>query len=181
MITLPPPPIQGIGNAGGFTLQVELRDGSTDFTKLQSITNTMVANAQSQSALQRVSTSFRATAPQLRVEVDRVKAQTLHVSVDQVFATLATYLGSTYVVQFNKFGRVFQVYAQADAAFRLRPRDIENLSVRNQQGNMVPLGTRRRDHAGGRRAADLTLQSLSVVEHHRPAGHGFFTPARRSG
>ena len=141
VITLPPPPIQGIGNAGGFTLQVELRDGSTDFTKLQSITNTMVGNAQSQSALQRVSTSFRATAPQLRVEVDRVKAQTLHVSVDQVFATLATYLGSTYVVQFNKFGRVFQVYAQADATFRLRPRDIENLSVRNQQGNMVPLGT----------------------------------------
>ena len=93
VITLPPPPIQGIGNAGGFTMQVELRDGSTDFTKLQSITNTMVANAQSQSALQRVSTSFRATAPQLRVEVDRIKAQTLHVSVDQVFATLATYLG----------------------------------------------------------------------------------------
>jgi len=141
VITLPPPPIQGIGNAGGFTLQVELRDGSTDFIKLQSITNTMVANAQSQSALQRVSTSFRATAPQLRVEVDRVKAQTLHVSVDQVFATLATYLGSTYVVQFNKFGRVFQVYAQADATFRVRPRDIENLWVRNQQGNMIPLGT----------------------------------------
>src|ERR1700731_2314281 len=141
VITLPPPPIQGIGNAGGFTLQVELRDGSTDFAKLESITNAMVANAQSQSALQRVSTSFRAAAPQLRVEVDRVKAQTLHVSVDQVFATLATYLGSTYVVQFNKFGRVFQVYAQADATFRLRPRDIQNLSVRNQQGNMVPLGT----------------------------------------
>jgi hydrophobic/amphiphilic exporter-1 (mainly G- bacteria), HAE1 family len=138
---LPPPPIQGIGNAGGFTLQVELRDGSSDFEKLQSITNTMVMNAQSQSALQRVQTSFRATAPQLRVEVDRVKAQTLHVSIDQVFNTLATYFGSTYVVQFNKFGRVFQVYAQADSQFRLRPRDIENLSVRNDQGNMVPLGT----------------------------------------
>jgi HAE1 family hydrophobic/amphiphilic exporter-1 len=138
---LPPPPIQGIGNAGGFTLQVELRDGSSDFEKLQSITNTMVTNAQSQSALQRVQTSFRATAPQLRVEVDRVKAQTLHVSIDQVFNTLATYFGSTYVVQFNKFGRVFQVYAQADSQFRLRPRDIENLNVRNDQGNMVPLGT----------------------------------------
>jgi HAE1 family hydrophobic/amphiphilic exporter-1 len=138
---LPPPPIQGIGNAGGFILQVELRDGSSDFEKLQSITNTMVMNAQSQSALQRVQTSFRATAPQLRVEVDRVKAQTLHVSIDQVFNTLATYFGSTYVVQFNKFGRVFQVYAQADSQFRLRPRDIENLSVRNDQGNMVPLGT----------------------------------------
>jgi hydrophobic/amphiphilic exporter-1 (mainly G- bacteria), HAE1 family len=141
VIVLPPPPIQGIGNAGGFTMQVELRDGSTDLAKLQTITNTLVANAQSQSALQRVSTSFRAVAPQLQVEVDRVKAKTVHVSIDQVFATLATYFGSTYVVQFNKFGRVFQVYAQADAKFRLRPRDIENLSVRNDQGNMIPLGT----------------------------------------
>ena len=141
VLVLPPPPIQGIGNAGGFTMQVELRDGSTDFAKLQSITNTLVSNAESQSALQRVSTSFRAVAPQLRVEVDRVKAKTLHVSVDQVFGTLATYFGSTYVVQFNKFGRVFQVYAQADAPFRLRPRDIENLTVRNDQGEMIPLGT----------------------------------------
>ena len=141
VIVLPPPPIQGIGNAGGFTMQLELRDGSTDLAKLQSITDTIVKNAQSQSALQRVSTSFRAIAPQLRVEVDRVKAQTLHVSVDQVFSTLATYFGSDYVAQFNKFGRVFQVYAQADAQFRLRPRDIENLSVRNQQGDMIPLGT----------------------------------------
>ncbi len=141
MNVLPPPPIQGIGNAGGFSLQVELRDGSTDFAKLQSITNAVVGNAQSQSGLQRVATSFRAVAPQLRIDVDRVKAETVHVSVDQLFSTLATYLGSTYVSQFNKFGRVFQVYAQGDAQFRLRPRDIENLSVRNQQGNMIPLGT----------------------------------------
>jgi HAE1 family hydrophobic/amphiphilic exporter-1 len=138
---LPPPPIQGVGNAGGFTLQVELRDGSTDFAKLQNVTNTIVDNAQSQSALQRVSTSFRALAPQFRIDIDRVKAQTLHVPIDQVFSTLTTYLGSDYVSQFNKFGRVFQVYAQADSSFRLRPRDIENLSVRNQSGDMVPLGT----------------------------------------
>jgi hydrophobic/amphiphilic exporter-1 (mainly G- bacteria), HAE1 family len=141
VIALPPPPIQGIGNAGGFSMQVELRDGSTDFAKLQSITAAIVANAQSQSALQRVQTTFRAIAPQIRIDVDRVKAQTLHVSIDQVFSTLATYLGSDYVAQFNKFGRVFQVYAQADAQYRLRPRDIENLSVRNQQGEMIPLGT----------------------------------------
>ncbi len=141
VIVLPPPPIQGIGNAGGFTMQVELRDGSTDFAKLQSITSTIVANAQAQSALQRVSTSFRAIAPQIRIDVDRVKAETLHVPVDQVFSTLATYSGSTFVSQFNKFGRVFQVYAQADSKFRLRPRDIENLTVRNQQGAMIPLGT----------------------------------------
>jgi hydrophobic/amphiphilic exporter-1 (mainly G- bacteria), HAE1 family len=138
---LPPPPIQGIGNAGGFSMQIELRGGSTDLAKLQSITNTIVENAQSQSALQRVSSTFRAAAPQIRVDVDRVKAQTLHVSVDQVFATLATYFGSSYIAQFNKFGRVFQVYAQADAQFRLRPRDIEELTVRNQSGDMIPLGT----------------------------------------
>jgi HAE1 family hydrophobic/amphiphilic exporter-1 len=132
---------QGVGNAGGFTLQVELRDGSTDFAKLQNVTNTIVANAQSQSALQRVSTSFRALAPQFRIDIDRVKAQTPHVPIDQVFSTLTTYLGSDYVSQFNKFGRVFQVYAQADSRFRLRPRDIENLSVRNQGGDMIPLGT----------------------------------------
>jgi HAE1 family hydrophobic/amphiphilic exporter-1 len=141
VLVLPPPPIQGIGNAGGFTLMIELRDGSTDFSKLQGITQAIVANGRSQSGLQRVSTSFRSEVPQFRIDVDRVKAQTLHVSIDQVFSALATYLGSTYVVQFNKFGRVFQVYAQADSQFRLRTEDIANLSVRNQQGDMVPLGT----------------------------------------
>ncbi len=141
VLMFPPPPIQGIGNAGGFAMQIELRDGSTDFAKLQTITSTIVDNATSQSALQHVSTTYRATAPQIRIDVDRAKAQTVHVSVDQVFNTLATYFGSAYVQQFNKFGRVFQVYVQADAAFRLRPRDIDNLWVRNQEGNMIPLGT----------------------------------------
>ena len=141
VIVLPPPPIQGIGNAAGFAMQVELRDGSSDFAKLQSVTAALVANAQSQTSLQRVTSPFRANVPQLAIEVDRVKAQALHVTVDQVFSTLASYLGSSYVDQFNKFDRTFQIFVQADAAFRLRPSDIENLTVRNQQGNMVPLGT----------------------------------------
>jgi HAE1 family hydrophobic/amphiphilic exporter-1 len=141
VIVLPPPPIQGIGQAAGFAMQVEVRDGSSDFTKLQSVTGAMFANAQSQSSLQRVNTSFRSNAPQIAIEVDRVKAEALHVQVDQVFATLATYLGSSYVDQFNKFSRTFQIFVQADAAYRLRPSDIDNLTVRNQQGNMVPLGT----------------------------------------
>ncbi|ARP98337.1 efflux RND transporter permease subunit [Pseudorhodoplanes sinuspersici] len=138
---LPPPPIQGIGNAGGFTMQIQMRDGSFDFTKLQAITNAVVSNAQSQSGLQRVQTSFRADVPQLAVEVDRVKAQTLGVSVDAVFQTIASYLGSSYVAQFNKFGRTFQVYVQADSNFRLRPSDVDQLSVRNDKGDMVPIGT----------------------------------------
>ncbi len=138
---VPPPPIQGVGNAGGFTMQIELKDGSFDFAKLQSITNTIVADAQSQSGLQRVSTSFRSSVPQLAVEVDRTKAESLRVTVEQVFSTLATYLGSSYVNQFNKFGRTFQVYAQADSQFRLTPRDVSLLPVRNQNGDMIPLGT----------------------------------------
>jgi HAE1 family hydrophobic/amphiphilic exporter-1 len=85
--------------------------------------------------------TFRSDAPQYRIDVDRVKAQTLHVNVDQVFSTIQTFMGSTYVVQFNKFGRTFQAYVQADAKFRLRPEDIANLSVRNSQGQTVPIGT----------------------------------------
>jgi hydrophobic/amphiphilic exporter-1 (mainly G- bacteria), HAE1 family len=141
ILVIPPPPIQGIGNAAGFAMQVQLRDGNSDFGKLQAVTNAIVANAQTQSALQRVSSPFRSMVPQFDVDVDRVKTQTLHVTTDQVFSTLSSYLGSSYVNQFTKFGRTFQVYAQADAQFRLTPRDIENLMVRNSQGDMVPLGT----------------------------------------
>jgi HAE1 family hydrophobic/amphiphilic exporter-1 len=141
IVVFPPPPIQGIGNAGGFIMQVELRDGSFDLAKLQTTTNTLVREAQTQTGLQRVTSTFRSTAPQLKVEVDRAKAETLQVSIDDVFSTLAAYVGSSYVDQFNKFGRVFQVYVQADSKFRLRPQDIELLGVRNKQGSIIPLGT----------------------------------------
>ncbi|MBR0836819.1 multidrug efflux RND transporter permease subunit [Bradyrhizobium manausense] len=140
-LVLPPPPIQGIGNAAGFSMQVELRDGNSDFAKLQAITGAMVSNGQSQSALQRVQSSFRSSVPQFNVEIDRIKTQTLHVTTDQVFAALSTYLGSSYVNQFNKFGRVFQVYTQADPAFRVTERDIANMMVRNSNGDMIPIGT----------------------------------------
>src|SRR5262249_31590875 len=100
-LVLPPPPIQGIGNAAGFSMQIELRDGNSDFAELQAITGAMVSNAQSQSALQRVSSSFRSAVPQFNVEIDRIKTQTLHVTTDEVFSALSTYLGSSYVNQFN--------------------------------------------------------------------------------
>jgi HAE1 family hydrophobic/amphiphilic exporter-1 len=141
VLVVPPPPIQGVGNASGATMQLELRDGSFDFTKLQGLANAMVEAGSSQSAFQRMMTTFRSDAPQYRIDVDRVKAQTLHVNVDQVFSTIQTFMGSTYVVQFNKFGRTFQAYVQADAQFRLRPDDITQLTVRNSQGQTVPIGT----------------------------------------
>jgi HAE1 family hydrophobic/amphiphilic exporter-1 len=138
---IPPPPIQGIGNAGGFTMMIELKDGSGDFVKLQNATNQIVSNAGSQSALQTIFTSFRATTPQLYLTINRNKAETLGVTVGQVFTALENYVGSSYVTQFNKFGQVFQVYVQADAQFRLKPEDINNLKIKTQKGEMVPLGT----------------------------------------
>jgi HAE1 family hydrophobic/amphiphilic exporter-1 len=140
-LTLVPPPIQGIGNASGFTMQVELRDGNVDFPKLERLTRKIVADGTTQSAVQRLNTTFRSGVPQLDVSVDRVKAQTLNVATSDVFAALAGYVGSSYVNQFNKFGRTYQVYVQADSKYRLRPGDIEKLNVRTQDGKMVPLGS----------------------------------------
>ena len=141
ILVIPPPPIQGIGNAAGFAMQVQLRDGNADYGKLQAVTGAVVGNAQTQSALQRVQSSFRSMVPQFDVQVDRVKTETLHVTTDQIFSTLSSYLGASYVNQFNKFGRTFQVYTQADAQYRLTLRDIQNMMVRNSNGDMVPLGT----------------------------------------
>ncbi len=138
---LPPPPIQGIGFAAGFTMQVEMLDDSTDYAKLARVVDSTVAGAATQSTIRIVLSSFRADVPQYTIDVNRVKAQSLQVSVDTVFNALAGYLGSTYVNQFTKFGRTFQVYVQADADQRLRLDDIRNLSVRNNAGGMVPLGT----------------------------------------
>src|SRR5262249_35897978 len=141
VLVLPPPPIQGIGNSGGFTLVVELRDGSSDFAKLEAVANQMVSQVGSQSAVRSIFTTFRAAAPQFHFLVNRTKAETLGVTVGQVFSALENYVGSTYVTQFNKFGRVFQVYVQADAKFRVTPEDILNLKIKTAKDQMVPLGT----------------------------------------
>ncbi len=85
--------------------------------------------------------SFRSSVPQYLVQVDRVKAETLHVTLDQVFSALSGYVGSSFVDQFNKFGRTFQIYLQADSQYRLRLEDVNNLTVRSQDGHIIPLGT----------------------------------------
>jgi HAE1 family hydrophobic/amphiphilic exporter-1 len=136
-----PPPIQGIGNANGFTMQVEIRDGNFDYPLLQGMADTIVKNGNAQSSLQRLSTSFRSSVPQLNVEVNRIKAETLGITVGQVFSALSGYVGSSYVNQFTKFGRTFQVYLQAQSDFRVRADDIRNLKVKAGDGTMVPLGT----------------------------------------
>ncbi|MBB3661049.1 HAE1 family hydrophobic/amphiphilic exporter-1 [Rhizobium sp. BK650] len=140
-LVIVPPPIQGVGNASGFTMQVELKNGVSDYALLQSLADTIVKNGETQSSLQRLSTPFRSNVPQLEVSVDRIKAETLGITVGQVFSALSGYVGSSYITQFNKFGRTFQVYAQASSEFRVSQDDIRNLKVKAGDGTMVPLGT----------------------------------------
>ena len=140
-LILQPPPIQGVGNSSGFTLMVEAKDGTADFLALQNAADALAANAATQSALSRVSSGFRGNAKQLRLVVDRVKAEALGVTVGQVFSAVESYVGSSYVNQFTKFNNVFQVYVQADASFRLKPEDVLKLKVKGADGQMVPLGT----------------------------------------
>ncbi|HJY49278.1 MAG TPA: efflux RND transporter permease subunit, partial [Stellaceae bacterium] len=156
---VPPPPIQGIGNAGGLQMQVELLGGSHDFQRLGEFTDKIVKQSDDDPQLQHVLTTFSPGAPQVSVTVDRDRAQTLRVSVGDVFSTLTSFLGSTYVNQFNKFGQVFQVYVQADSQFRLQPDDLLNLYVRSQDNQMVPLGALA--HLGSEVAPSLiTLYNL---------------------
>ncbi|GGF66550.1 transporter [Azorhizobium oxalatiphilum] len=141
ILVLVPPAIQGIGNASGFTMQPQIRDGNFDYELLQKVTQTMIERGQAQSGLSHLGTSFRTSSPQLNVEVNRIKAETLGITVGQVFDTISAYVGSTYITQINKFGNVFQVYAQAEPQYRVRPEDLSNLKVKAGNGTMVPIGT----------------------------------------
>jgi hydrophobic/amphiphilic exporter-1 (mainly G- bacteria), HAE1 family len=136
-----PPPIQGIGNVSGFTMQVEIKNGDLDYALLESLAQTVVSDGKAQSGLARLNTTFRADAPQLNVIVNRTKAETLGITVGNVFSALSTYVGSSYLAQVDKFGHVFQVYTQALPKYRATVDDITNLKVKAGDGTMTPIGT----------------------------------------
>jgi HAE1 family hydrophobic/amphiphilic exporter-1 len=136
-----PPPIQGIGNVSGFTMQAEIRNGDFDYALLQSLADAVIRAGNAQSGLQRLNTTFRAGAPQLNIAIDRTKAETLGITVGNVFAALSTYVGSDYAAQFNKFGHVFQLYTQALPQYRASADDLRNLKVKAGNGVMTPIGT----------------------------------------
>ncbi|MEX2140775.1 MAG: multidrug efflux RND transporter permease subunit [Pirellulales bacterium] len=135
-----PPPIRGLGVRAGFQMQVEDRS-DVGLDELQQAVQSIVEAAGAQSGLTALNTMFRPGVPQLHIDVDRVKVKTLDIPLTNVFNTLQTYLGSSYVNDFNKFGRTYQVRVQADQRFRMEPKDIERLEVRNRNGDMIPLGT----------------------------------------
>lgn len=138
VLAFQPPPILGLGSASGFEVKVQDRAG-VGYSELESIGNAIQYQAMSDPILMRINSSFRANVPQLRLDIDRDKAQTLQTPIETVFSALESNLAGIYVNDFNLFGRTFKVIAQAEPHFRHRPVDIGRLEVRNRQGKMVPL------------------------------------------
>lgn len=136
----PPPPVLGLGTLGGFKLQLEDR-GALGYTALADATNAFIKRASQAPELTPLFSSYQINVPQLNVELDRKRAKQLGVSVTDVFDTLKINLGSLYVNDFNRFGRVYQVRVQADAMHRATAEDIGELKTRNINGEMVPLSS----------------------------------------
>jgi hydrophobe/amphiphile efflux-1 (HAE1) family protein len=135
-----PPPVRGIGTGGGFKLYVEDR-GGRGLLELQKVAGELTGALNQTPGLTTVFSLFNNGTPQIYADIDRVKADMLGVPPARVFEALQVYLGSTYVNDFNLFGRTFRVTAQADAPYRLTPRDAANLRTRSTSGEMVPLGS----------------------------------------
>ena len=136
----PPPPVNGLGQVGGFKLELEDRAGLGE-AALNDATQALLGRAWQTPALAGVFSGYRVNVPQLDVEVDRDKVKREGIVLTDLFQTMQTYLGSVYVNDFNKFGRTYQVKVQADAQFRATAEDIAQLKVRNADGAMVPLGS----------------------------------------
>jgi len=136
----PPPPAIGLGSIGGFKLQVEDRTDQ-GYAALDAVMKAVVAKAYQTPELAGIFSSYRISVPQVYADLDRTKAMQLGVDVQDVFNTMQIYLGSMYVNDFNKFGRTYQVVAQADMEFRSKPDDILKLQTKNFEGRMVPLGS----------------------------------------
>jgi multidrug efflux pump len=140
VIAIQPPSVRGMGNAGGFQLEIE-DHRNAGLNALQQATDAVTAAANAEPGLTSVFTTYRSQVPQLFLNIDREKVQTLNVPISFVFNTLQSYLGSNYVDDFNFLGRTYQVNLQGDAAFRSDPNQILRMYTRNNTGGMVPLGS----------------------------------------
>jgi multidrug efflux pump len=135
-----PPPIQGVGSTGGFTLMVQDRRGG-NFKQLEAVSQSLIDAGEQRPELIGMFSGFRAESPEIYVDVDRSKAKSMDVPLNNIFDTLQIYLGSAYVNDFTFLGRSFQVNVQGDSRFRVTPADILKLKTRNAAGQMVPLST----------------------------------------
>jgi hydrophobe/amphiphile efflux-1 (HAE1) family protein len=140
VLTIPPPPVQGIGNAGGFKMMLEDRAGLGS-QALVDAARALVAAANQDTAFAGVFTLLNTGSPSIYANIDRVKAEKVGLTPSDVFAALQVYLGSQYVNDFNLLGRTYEVIVQADGRFRRDDQDLTRLKARNLAGEMVPIGT----------------------------------------
>jgi hydrophobe/amphiphile efflux-1 (HAE1) family protein len=165
VLVIQPPPVAGIGNAGGVRMMIEDRLARGSQALLEA-TTAMVSRAAQTPGLTQVFTLFENSTPQIYLDIDRTKAQLLGINVADVFSALQVYVGSAYVNDFNLLGRVFRVTAQADAPYRRDPSDILKIRVRNSRGETVPLGsfTTVRDIAGPYRVPRYNLYPAAELD-----------------
>ena len=143
-----PSPIPGLGLSGGFQMQLELTDGTFNYKKLQDAAFTMVDELNKSPEIRMALTPFRADVPQFSFEVNRIQARNNNVGISDLFQSLETYVGSSYVNQITKYGYNYNVYVEADTPFRNKADEIRNYTVRNMNGGMVPLGSLASVNAG---------------------------------
>ena len=141
IIVIQPPAIPGLGNAGGFSIQVEQRQSNDDIKTFERVVNQFVAEANKQPEIGNAFTFFSAHTPGYEVDVDRDKAKKLGLNLADVYNTMQMYMGSTYINQLTIYGRNFYVVAQADTGFRSDIRNIDHYYVKNVTGEMIPLST----------------------------------------
>ena len=138
IIPFPPPPIQGLSTTGGFEFELQDLTGGS-LVELRAMAEKLMGAARENPVLTPLSTTFEVNYPQYYIELDRTKAKSLKVAISDVFNTLQTFLGSMYVNDFNKYGRVYRVFLQAEKDYRAKKEDISKLYVRAGDGSMVPL------------------------------------------
>jgi hydrophobe/amphiphile efflux-1 (HAE1) family protein len=168
-----PPPVQGLGSTGGFSMRLEDRDG-LGTAALAKATDELIAAANKTPGMVGVYSPFSAASPQVHVELDREKAEMLGVPSAEINQAIETYFGSTYINDFNIIGRTYRVTAQADLPFRLSAEDLARIKVRNKDGNMVPIGsvTRITDSLGVDRAPRYNLYPSTEINGDTAPGLG---------
>jgi hydrophobe/amphiphile efflux-1 (HAE1) family protein len=169
---LPPPPVRGIGTQGGVKMIVEDRSGKADYNKLEQVTQNLVAEVNKDPSVSGAFATFNTKTPRIFADIDRTKSEYLGVPDSNVFDTLQTYLGSTFINDFNYLNHTYTVYAQADAPFRQDDSEIQQLQTRSASGAMMPLGAvvNLKRITGPYRVLRYQLYPSAEVQANTPAG-----------
>jgi HAE1 family hydrophobic/amphiphilic exporter-1 len=170
---LPPPPVRGIGTQGGVKMVVEDRSGSANYKRLEQVTEDLVEAVNKDPAVSGAYETFNTKTPRIYADIDRVKAEYLGVPDSAVFDTLQTFLGSTFVDDFNYLNHTYEVFAQADAPFRQDESEIQQLQTRSASGAMMPLGAvvNLKRITGPYRVLRYQLYPSAEVQANTPPGH----------